>query len=282
MVAPYLHASLFVSTIQVEDLERLLDAPLHVLYLKQLSLVRERSFKTFKEALAAVDASEFDAMMKADAQFRSEAEAATRQSPEWTYSKEMASLKASLVEMAARSRKVAEVQVQANKQNQQAMQFLQMQQQQMQAIQQQVSVSPRPFSHIHTDQPITNQSFFIVSFFNYQGQSSPWNIGMAYRVPDSNINLSGTYSQGKGNLQISCVPDESMSLLGPNGESLHFVFCYLFVVDGFMTVLYPLFRFCARRDSWKPWYFVQHQHLNYRWIVNVQFCLLGSYTFPCH
>ena len=52
-VAPYLHASLFVSTIQVEDLERLLDAPLHVLYLKQLSLVRERSFKTFKEALAA-------------------------------------------------------------------------------------------------------------------------------------------------------------------------------------------------------------------------------------
>jgi hypothetical protein len=67
----------------------------------------------------------------------------------------------------------------------QAMQFLQMQQQQLQAIQQQV-----------------------------QGASSPWNIGMyfprlksftmelhmlspgaAYRVPDSNINLSGSYQQ---------------------------------------------------------------------------------------
>lgn len=49
---------------QIDDLERLLDAPLHVVYLKQLSLVRERSFKTFKEALSAVDASEFNAMMK--------------------------------------------------------------------------------------------------------------------------------------------------------------------------------------------------------------------------
>jgi hypothetical protein len=43
---------------------------------------------------------------------------------------------------------------------------------------------------------------------------------MAYRIPDSNINLSGSYQQGKGNIQISCVPDESLPLLGPNGERL--------------------------------------------------------------
>ena len=42
-------------------------------------------------------------------------------------------------------------------------------------------------------------------------------IGLAYRLPDTNINLSGSYQQGKGNVQISCVPDEAMSLLGPNG-----------------------------------------------------------------
>jgi hypothetical protein len=41
---------------------------------------------------------------------------------------------------------------------------------------------------------------------------------MAYRIPDSNINLSGSYQQGKGNIQISCVPDESLPLLGPNGK----------------------------------------------------------------
>lgn len=51
-----------------------------------------------------------------------------------------------------------------------------------------------------------------------QGQSSPWNIGMAYRIPDTNINLSGSYQQGKGTIQVSCVPDESLPLLGPNGE----------------------------------------------------------------
>jgi hypothetical protein len=45
-------------------------------------------------------------------------------------------------------------------------------------------------------------------------------IGLAYRLPDTNINLSGSYQQGKGNVQISCVPDEAMSLLGPNGTTM--------------------------------------------------------------
>lgn len=72
------------------------------------------------------------------------------------------------------------------------MQYLQMQQQQLQAIQQQV-----------------------------QGASSPWNMGVAYRVPDSNINLSCAYQQGRANVQISCVPDESVPLLGANGAPTH-------------------------------------------------------------
>jgi hypothetical protein len=50
-----------------------------------------------------------------------------------------------------------------------------------------------------------------------QGQASPWNVGLAYRIPDTSINLSGSYQQGKGNIQLSCVPDESLPLLGPNG-----------------------------------------------------------------
>jgi hypothetical protein len=36
-----------------------------------------------------------------------------------------------------------------------------------------------------------------------QGASSPWNVGAAYRVPDSNINLSCTYQQGRANVQVS-------------------------------------------------------------------------------
>jgi len=92
-----------------------------------------------------------------------EAEESTRQNPEWEYSKESAHLKSSLNEIAGRSKKIVEIKLAALKQNQQAMQFLQMQQQQLQAIQQQV-----------------------------QGAASPWNIGAAYRIPDSNINLSCT------------------------------------------------------------------------------------------
>jgi hypothetical protein len=126
---------------------------------------------------------------KADDFFRREAEDSTRSSPDWDYSKEISNLKLALSEIASRGRKIADVKAQAAKQTQQAMQFLQQQQQQLNAIQQQIA-----------------------------GGSSPWNIGAAYRVPDTNINLSCTYQQGRGNIQISCVPDESASLLGPNGK----------------------------------------------------------------
>ena len=37
---------------KVEDLEKTLDSFLHVLYLKQLSLLREKAIKTFKAAMA--------------------------------------------------------------------------------------------------------------------------------------------------------------------------------------------------------------------------------------
>ena len=51
-----------------------LDAPLHVVYLKQLSLLRDKTLKNFKTALAATEGTEFDAMMQADDFFRREAE----------------------------------------------------------------------------------------------------------------------------------------------------------------------------------------------------------------
>lgn len=145
---------------KVEDLEKILDAPLHVVYLKQLSLLREKAMKNFKAEIGTTEGSEYESMMQADEFFRREAEESTRQNPEWDYSKETSSLKVALSEIASRARKFQDVKLQAAKQTQQAMQYLQMQQQQLQAIQQQV-----------------------------QGASSPWNIGMAYRIPDSNINL---------------------------------------------------------------------------------------------
>lgn len=173
---------------KVEDLEKFLDAPLHVVYLKQLNLIRDKALKLFKSSTASSEGSEFEAMMQADELFRREAEDSTRASPEWTYAREQQTLKAALAECVGRGKKLQDAKLQAAKQNQQAMQYLQMQQQQLQAIQQQI-----------------------------QGASSPWNAALAYRIPDSNINLSLNYQQGRANVQLSCVPDESVPLLGANG-----------------------------------------------------------------
>jgi hypothetical protein len=49
------------------------------------------------------------------------------------------------------------------------------------------------------------------------GQGGKWNLGAAYRPPDTNINLSASYQQGRANVQVSLVPDEGANLLGPNG-----------------------------------------------------------------
>ncbi|CAM9374189.1 unnamed protein product [Hapterophycus canaliculatus] len=92
-------------------------------------------------------------------------------------------------EMAQRSKKATDASVRAAQQTSTAMQYLQMQQQQLAALQNQL----------------------------YGGQPSPWNFGAAYRIPDTNINLSATYQQGKANLQMTCVPDEYSSMLGSQG-----------------------------------------------------------------
>ena len=132
---------------KVEDLERALDSPLHVLYLKQLSLIREKALKIFRGS-ATADGSEYESMMQADELFRREAEDSTRSSPDWSYAKELQGLKAALSELAGRGKKLQEAKLQAAKQSQQAMQYLQMQQQQLQAIQQQVQVCIIDYSFI--------------------------------------------------------------------------------------------------------------------------------------
>ncbi|CDR94457.1 hypothetical protein, conserved [Babesia bigemina] len=46
---------------------------------------------------------------------------------------------------------------------------------------------------------------------------SPLSCGFSYRMPNTNFNIIGSMQRGKGNIQISCVPDESARLLGPYG-----------------------------------------------------------------
>jgi hypothetical protein len=91
-------------------------------------------------------------------------------------------------DISIRSKKLVDAQLKAAQQQATSMQFLQVQQQQIAALQQQA-----------------------------YGSGSRWTIGCAYRIPDTTINLSGTYQQGRTNIQISSVPDESAGLLGSSG-----------------------------------------------------------------
>jgi len=173
---------------KLSELESCLDAPLQVLYLRQLSLLREQCLASYKSASKASDASDYEAMLAADARFLRGAESSTRPSSTWTYDAERSALQSILSDFATTSKKLTETQVKSSQQQSTAMQFLQHQQQMIQQLQMQL-----------------------------YGQSSPWNVGVSYRIPDTNFNLQGSYQQGRANLQVSCVPDEYAPMLGPNG-----------------------------------------------------------------
>lgn len=183
---------------KLEQIEAALDAPLQVLYLKQLALLREQALQNYRSASkTGGGTSEYEAMLQADAFFVREAEASTRDEVSsdatdadggWDFSGERAALQTVMNRLAESGQKAMEVQMKSAQQQQTAMQFLQSQQQMIQQLQMQL-----------------------------YGQSSPWNVGVAYRIPDTNFNLQGTYQQGRANIQLSCVPDEYAPFLGPNG-----------------------------------------------------------------
>jgi hypothetical protein len=173
---------------KMQELEAAVDAPLHVLYMKQLAYLRETALERYRASMQTTGASDYDAMLQADSQFVQEAEEACREGADWDYSAERSFLQAVMGNLAESSRKTMEVQMNNAQQQQTTMQFLQSQQQMIQQLQMQL-----------------------------YGQTSPWNMGMAYRIPDTNFNLQGTYQQGRANVQLSCVPDEYAPFLGPNG-----------------------------------------------------------------
>lgn len=175
---------------KLEELESSLDAPLQVLYLRQLGLLRDQALQSYRSASKASASSEYEAMLQADSQFARGAEEATREggSDAWDYANERSHLQTIMNQLAETGKKATEVQLKSAQQQQTAMQFLQSQQQMIQQLQMQL-----------------------------YGQNTPWNIGVAYRIPDSNFNLQGSYQQGRASIQLSCVPDEYAPLLGPNG-----------------------------------------------------------------
>jgi len=171
------------------DLELGIDAPMQVLFLRQLALLREEALRKYRTNSGAASASsDYEAMVSADEFFASGAESSVRRGSGWTYAAERAHLQSVMGDVASQGKRLNEVQTKAAQQQQLAMQYLQMQQQTIQQLQMQM-----------------------------YGQTSPWNVGCAYRVPDTNFNLQGSYQGGKTSFTFSCVPDEYAPMLGPNG-----------------------------------------------------------------
>lgn len=168
------------------ELEAILDTMGHSVFMRQLALLREASFDQFKTATGAGDgtASSEVAFFEADAAFVAGAEAAKRTGSGWSYESTRADLQSLMQELSAQRKKVVSTKIAASAAQSHAMQYLQMQLSQLQAMQQQ----------------------------QYSGGSGgQWNVGAAYRPPDTNINLSLGHQQGRTNVQVSMVPDEAAS-----------------------------------------------------------------------
>merc|ERR1719454_369376 len=133
------------------------------------------------------DASE--SLAAAESAFVREASASVPGKTSLGFKLERASLVGAMQAILIEQKKAQQAKLQSAGQMQTALSYLQMQQQQMQALQAQYT----------------------------GGQGGKWNLGAAYRPPDTNINLSAAYQQGRCNVKISCIPDEGANLLGPNG-----------------------------------------------------------------
>jgi len=172
------------------ELETIIDTNEHAIFMKQLQLIRENALLHFKSSTSSEDMPSDFAFFSAVSKFMGEAEESTRGGSNWNSKRELEDLQSMMQEISAQRKKLLTSQVSAAQQQAHAMQYLQIQQSQMNAIQAQAYGGGGP------------------------GQ---WNVGAAYRPPDTNINASLSYQQGRTNIQISMVPDDSASLLGPNG-----------------------------------------------------------------
>jgi hypothetical protein len=79
----------------VDELERTLDMPLQLVYLKQLALIRDKALQRYKSASKGSETSDYQAMLAADQFYATEAETSTRQGSSWDYARERKGLQVS-------------------------------------------------------------------------------------------------------------------------------------------------------------------------------------------
>lgn len=170
------------------DLKAAAHAKLHTPFLQQLQVLKTKALEMYQQSLSASDVN-VQGMLIADQFFAREAAASIAPGASWSYASERQNLQMVMQTLEREWKKGVAAKIQASQQMATAMQYMQSQQLQLQQLQQQL----------------------------YGGGAGKWNIGAAYRPPDTNINLSFNHQQGRTNIVASMVPDEQMSLLGSNG-----------------------------------------------------------------
>lgn len=170
------------------ELEAIIDTGLMSVFMKNVAIISREALASFKTSVSEDMPTNF-ASFTALTAFEKSAKEGIRRGGSWSYENERTDLQNMIHEISEQQHKLVESQVNASKKQSEAIQFLRMQHAQMQAVQQQA----------------------------LGGSVGQWNVGAAYRPPDSNVNLSLAYQQGRTNLQVSMVPDESSTLLGPAG-----------------------------------------------------------------
>jgi len=172
-----------------DELQTYLHASLLALFRKQILLLKDKAIATFKAGTDEGGSPTDFIFYQVDNQFGMDADESMIPGSDWSYEDERKALHTYMEEYSKQRRRLYDQQLDAAQESRQAIRYLQMQETRMQQIQQQ----------------------------HYGGVSGNWNVGAAYRPPDSNVNISVGYQQGRTNIQISMVPDEQSSLLGPNG-----------------------------------------------------------------
>jgi len=173
---------------RAEELHKTLVTSLEPVFVQQVCLLKDAAMEQFKKGLVG-DGDGSESLVASEAAFVRECQASVPAKTGWGYKLERSSLVGAMQAIVTEQKKAQQAKLQTAGQMQTALSYLQMQQQQMQALQAQYT----------------------------GGQGGKWNLGGAYRPPDTNINLSASYQQGRTNVQISMVPDEGANLLGPNG-----------------------------------------------------------------
>ena len=174
---------------QNTNFSKLVETTISNIFYQQIDLIKESIFDKFLTTVEEEQNQLEWTVYHSDQEFLKKAEEATPQGTALKYVDQRASLHRMMMDITKRKKLLVAEKIKSGEQQAYSFQLLQQQQAQLHSIQQQ----------------------------QFGGAPTLWNVGIAYRPPDSIFNISAGYQQGKANIQVTMIPDEHASLLGSTG-----------------------------------------------------------------